>query len=172
MARRGMFSLLLLALLALSVVAPVQAIPFQLDGLDGPCCQIASLQLPQFPVITLRSKYICWDNCQVQLSGPVLTKFQPVSVACGIYLNKVKVTSLSGTLTAWTGRLVMTYSRTWAESSTPGAQPDIQVWRFILNGDLTPSSTLVGLFGANTCIVAPSTRSECRRGWPTLYMDG
>jgi len=147
---------LLVAALALAVPAPGQATTFLPDNLDGPCCGQTVANLPTFPVVTLQNKYVCWNNCNASLSGTVLTTFTPSpTAACGIYFNNMKVTNLGGGLVAWTGNLVMTYSRTWVESSVLGAAPDTQVWRFILNGDLKPSTTLIGLYGGNACIIAP-----------------
>ncbi len=149
-------TLLLVALLALLIPSQVGATTFIPDNLDGPCCGQTVVNLPTFPTLTLQTKYVCWNNCNPGLSGTVLTTFAPSpSPACGIFFNSMTVTNLSGALTAWTGNLVMTYSRTWVESSIPGAAPDHQVWRFIMNGDLQPSTALIGGFGGNACVVAP-----------------
>lgn len=157
MARRSFCTLfaLVLGLVAMLGSVPANANPFIPDNLDGPCCQPTVANIPNLPTTSLQTKYVCWNNCNVGLSGTVLTTFDPAPVACGIYLTSVSVTNLPGTLAAWSGRLVMTYSRTWAESSVPGAAPDTQVWRFILNGDMRPSAALIAGFAGNTCIVQP-----------------
>ncbi len=167
MARRSLWSFFFAAIIALASITPVQANGFQPDNLDGPCCGPTNVNIPQLPVQTLQTKYVCWNNCSPGLSGTVLTTFQPAQVACGIYINRMTVTNLSGALTAWTGRLVMQYTRTWAEASVPGATPDTQVWRFILNGDLQPSQQVINQFGGNACIVAP-----CVTQYNSFHVDG
>ncbi len=155
---RANWSALILTVAALALPVPARATTFIGDNLEGPCCAPTTVNLPTFPTLTLENKYICWNNCNVGLSGNTLTTFEPLPTpACGIYRNLMTVTNLSGVITAWTGNLIMTYSRTWAEASIPGDPPDVQVWRFILNGDLIPSSTLIGSFGSNACVVAPCT---------------
>jgi hypothetical protein len=146
----------LMAVLALGVQAPALSSTFAPDNLDGPCCAPTTLTLPAFPSTTLTSRYICWQGCQGGLNGAVRVVMVPnTTAACGIYFLNVTVTNLPGTFTLWTGNLVMTYSRTFAEASVPGNPPDTQVWRFIVNGDLQPSAALITSFGGNACVVAP-----------------
>lgn len=142
-----------------------------LDGLDGPCCMPTQAVLPQFPPMTLDTKYICWRNCNPALSGTVKTTLVPTPVACGYYLLRVTVTNAGGALTAWTGTLVMTYSRTWVEARVSAANPDLQVWRFLVNGDLRLSNDLINGFGTNTCVVAPCALAYNRNLHVSGYID-
>lgn len=52
----------------------------------------------------------------------------------------------------WVGRFHMTYSRTWTESKAPGQQ--YQVWRYLVNGDMRPTSTASLPCGLPSCIGA------------------
>ncbi len=133
-------------------VAPARAIDILPDNLDGPCCETTQAVLPQFPDIDLRTKYICWRDCDPRLSGTVLTKFTFTPIACGYYLARMTVTNVAGTFTAWTSTQVMAYSRTWLEASN-NQTPDTQVWRFFLNGDLRIDPFVLDQFGGNGCIV-------------------
>ncbi len=163
--------LIVLLFLAGAVAPPARAVIPILDGLDGPCCLPAQVNLPQFPPMVLDSKYVCWRNCGPGLSGNVKATLTPVPAACGIYLLRYTVTNQGGNLTAWSGTLVMTYSRTWLEARVDPANPDIQIWRFLLNGDLKVSNELIDRFGNNTCVVAPCAPVFNRNIHVSGYID-
>jgi hypothetical protein len=151
-------------LVAGAATALAQPVCFGPDGLDGStlnCCQPTSAILPTFPAFQGQSfKYVCFDNCNVQINVNLCAQIgapQPVlaggGVVCGVYLIRFTMTTCAGGMpTLWSGNMRAHYSRTWIESSTPGAVPDIQVWRFLLNGDLVPGT---GLPTANPCAFAP-----------------
>jgi len=126
------------------------------DLLNGPCCTPTVAQLPQFPGQELETKYICWQDCDVRLSGNVKASLRLRPAACGYYLLRYNVTNLPGTRTIWSGSLVAAYSRTWAESQVAGELPNLQVWRFLINGDLVIDPQIVQAFGNNTCVVPAS----------------
>lgn len=159
----------LVALLVFGVqVKEAEASTFTPDGLDGPCCDQTFTVLPALPDVSVVSRYICWQGCQGGLNGAVKVTFEPnPTPACGILIADVTVTNLPCSFTAWTGSLVMTYSRTWAEASVVGDPPDLQVYRFILNGDMTPSAALVTGFGGNECVVAP-----CQATYGSFHVQG
>jgi hypothetical protein len=155
MARHFWCRILIPCLALVALALPARAQCFQPDNLDGPCCEQTVVELPQFPTLTVDTKYICWTRCNPQLSGVVRATISPIATqACGYYLGRFTFTNQTGQLTAWSGSLVMAYSRTWAEARN-GQTPDLQVWRFIVNGDLAPSADLIALFGNNACVVAP-----------------
>jgi len=125
------------------------------DGLVGPCCQPANVVLPVFPEIEMRSKFICWESCDVRLCGGLDVRIRPVERACGYDSTRFSFTAAGGALSAWSGKLLMLYLRTWSEGNADGPEPRVQVWRFLVNGGLTPSATLLDRFGNNDCVVPP-----------------
>jgi hypothetical protein len=161
----------LLALLALALCAPPARAQCNPDGLDGgPCCQPALAALPQFPAISSQGiRFICFDNCKTVLNaGYCVDIAQPTpilmggGVVCGVYRTAFNV-KLCGTSTIlWTGKLTSHYSRNWqAFGATPGAV--FTVWRFLLNGDLFPTSSLP---------THPFFRPACQGTYPGVYFTG
>lgn len=140
----GLAALSLLGLLAFANRAEPQcAGPDQLDG--GPCCTQAQPILPKFPNFTQPSLEICWQNCNV--AGLInyravwknVTIAPPTGIPCGERLMTLDLIDTAGVLT-WTGTQRLQYSRTWIETD-PGGLP-IQVWRFLVNGDMSPATSL------------------------------
>ncbi|MBI3844175.1 MAG: hypothetical protein HY292_05990 [Planctomycetes bacterium] len=137
---------------ALSAFA--QPVCFGPDGLDGStttCCTPANVNLPAFPIIqSQQSKYMCFLNCNTQLNANVCATIGPPAPAqaggalvCGIYTIRFTFRTCGGAATVlWSGTMRAQYSRTWVVSTVPGTVPDVQVWRFLLNGDLVPSTSL------------------------------
>ncbi len=155
------------------VVAPRAAsaqcpLPDNLDG--GPCCERTDLRLPDFPRFEHRALDICFRGCdfasedvRAAWSAPVPARRGPVGPVCGLYLSSVSVTDPSGSVT-WRGRMRLTYSRTWIES---GAGTRFQVWRFLANGDVAPSSDA----SSNPCGVPACAAAFRNRVHFTGYVD-
>ncbi|MBI3844935.1 MAG: hypothetical protein HY292_09885 [Planctomycetes bacterium] len=159
--------------LSLSVSAFGQCLS---DNLDGLCCQPMTPNLPSFPSLSLGVKYICWDECDARLSRDVcLVLGAPTRVRIGgaslegVYRITFTARTCAGGANAnlWTGSLIAHYSRTWLESSVPGPSPNTGVWRFLLNGDLTPTARVIQLYGQNTCAVPP-----CNATFGHFYVQG
>ena len=132
----------LVGLLIWSGVTAAQCpIPDQLDG--GPCCTPAGLQLPKFPNFNQSALEICWRNCNVDSVLSYSARWRNVSnlvVPCGERFMLLQLRTPGGVL-HWTGTLRFQYSRTWMETDTAGLP--LQVWRFLVNGDLR--AALAGL---------------------------
>lgn len=118
------------------------------DGLDGgPCCTIAGLKLPVFPVVVQNSLDICWLDCGVDsVSGCTVRwgKMKPwpnEPTSCGRFRARLRLSDAAGTR-KWAGRANLTYSRTWSEVDPSGV--DVQVWRFLVNARLRPTSAAGG----------------------------
>lgn len=114
------------------------------DGLDGgPCCAQANLTLPGFPNFNQGALEICWKDCLVNSVVPLTARWKnlnPVAgtiggplIQCGETQGTLELVA-PGPVVVWKGTLRFQYSRTWQEAG-PGGFP-LQVWRFLVNGDL------------------------------------
>ena len=121
-------------------------IPDQLDG--GLCCTTAGLKLPGFPNFNQPALEICWRDCSVNAVLAYTATWknfnlqigQPGTVSpCGERMVTLELRAPGGVL-HWAGTLRFQYSRTWMETNTAGTA--LQVWRFLINGDLR---SVVGL---------------------------
>lgn len=149
------FAAILLAVLtAFAGVASAQC--FTPDNLDGTCCDDAAADLPAFPDINLATKYICFRDCQLSFEADLPVKVKHDPVGCGLSLIRFDITNSGGGLVIWKGKLIASYSRTWAEQSPTSSTPDTQVWRFLVNGDFKIDPFVVSTYGSNECIVPPS----------------
>lgn len=103
---------------------------------------------------------ICWRDCGVdatQTFSAVWGKLNPVMTiiplppipSCGWYQTRLQL--YAGSSLAWTGAFHVTYSRTWAETPMPGQF--IQVWRYLVNGDLQPVIPMALPTGNPACAV-------------------
>ena len=114
------------------------------DGLDGgPCCALATENAPNSK-ITQDSLNICWNDCGIDFIGPVVATWTPQKILsttgpdCGIRRNTLNIRTPGGML-LWTGTMRLQYSRTWLEMP-PGGMPPLQVWRYLVNGNLRASA--------------------------------
>lgn len=156
--RRTMF----LAMFLMTVVAAPAWAQCGPDGLDlGPCCQTAPLTLPQFPPVTQDIRFICFSGCQPRIDGRICVDIGPpipvmigAAPICGVYTMRFTIrTCAAAPRVLWTGTIRAHYARNWMEQTSPAPPPNTEVWRFLLNGDLVPSSFLVQQFGNNNCVV-------------------
>ena len=116
--------------------------PDKLDG--GPCCAPTSASFPTFPKVKVKSLDICWRDCGIDSVGQCLAVWTPLVMPvvpgvppdCGLVLKRLDLYDGAGVL-KWTGTLRVTYARTWLETNTAGLP--LQVWRFLVNGDLRPT---------------------------------
>ena len=135
----------------LAIVVAVVAMPgavAQCPGNDGfsagPCCQPANTNFPNFPTMTLNGLGACIRDCSVESQFNTLTTFSPQQVLCDHWLINLSITAPPSVAIVGNQFLVAKYSRTWIEFPIPGTPP-IQVWRFLVNGDLVYSpSTAAG----------------------------
>lgn len=133
---------LALAVTALSATG-MSAQCLQPDNTAGPCCSFVTPTLPTLPTITLPGQAICWDNCNVgaQLCTQVVIG-APVQVNCTEYTANFQSQDCSGN-PQLKSQLQLAYTRTWDEFPVPGTV-GIQVWRFVVKADVSPSSTILG----------------------------
>ncbi|MBK8975568.1 MAG: hypothetical protein IPM29_06555 [Planctomycetes bacterium] len=137
------------ALLAPATLAPAQGCGFGDDGFASvACCSPANPTLPNFPGFALSAQYACIKDCSLEAQFPIRVQIQNVPVLCDYAI--IPITVLPGTTASpgFSGGLLAKYARTWLEPDATGA-PGRQVWRFLVNGDLTPTG------GAQPCPVPP-----------------
>jgi len=116
------------------------------DGLDGgPCCAVAPDNIPSFPKFTQDALEICWQNCNINQVIPLQACWSNLNIApiggipCGE--RRVRLDLKNAVGIQWTGTLRLQYSRTWMETDPAGFP--LQVWRFLVNGDLRPPVPLL-----------------------------
>jgi hypothetical protein len=135
-------------------------LPDNLDG--GPCCERTELRLPDFPRFEHRALDICFRGCdfastdvRASWTAPIPARRGLIGPVCGLYVSSLTLTDPSGSVT-WRGRMRLTYSRTWIESAT---NTRYQVWRFLVNSDMAPSSAGVSSpCGVPNCAAAFGNR--------------
>lgn len=111
------------------------------DGLDPSTvpCAPASTQVPQRG-FQQQALGLCWRDCGLDAQGnytaiwggqnPIIGP--PGAVSCGWYRGRLRILNSSGL--QLDGQMFFAYSRTWGEVAPSGAP--IQVWRYLVNGDL------------------------------------
>lgn len=143
-------------------------VPDQLDG--GPCCAIATPKLPLFPSFSQDALEICWLNCSVdaqiryRATWNSLTIAPTVGMPCGERMVRLDIRDTAGIL-QWTGILRLQYSRTWLEIDPAGLP--LQVWRFLVNGDMQPATAAAVI----PCPVPPCVPANNNRARFTGYID-
>ncbi|MFN0244118.1 MAG: hypothetical protein ACKVWV_14600 [Planctomycetota bacterium] len=159
-------------LLSLTMATRVAAQCIVGDGLDGgPACTGAFTQVPQGKFVQ-PSLGICWQNCGVAAVVPyraqwgTLTPF-PIGTpgtapSCGWYTSALTLFQSGNPM--WQGTMTLTYSRTWAEIAPSGG--NLQVWRYLVNGDLRATNVNPGPCGLPPCCPANGNRMRV-----TGYID-
>lgn len=100
--------------------------------------------LPGFPEINQAAAYACMDGCA---TNPVTTTVNlritaPQLVSCDVFAATAGISALGQIMT---GPLTAKYARTWrlALPDFAGASDQVgQVWRFLVNADLTANTVL------------------------------
>ena len=132
------------------------------DGLSfGPCCTSVTPTLPRLQDFSHGAFQICWRDCDVDAFSSVTAEWRgPGSIvpfggpffgalsSCGDRLSGLTLTNAAGTV-LWRGLMRLLYSRTWQETDASGGQ--VQVWRFLVNGDMIATSAA----GLSPCPVPP-----------------
>ncbi len=167
------FSVIALAgLLSTTAAAPAgaQCGPDLLD--TGTCCLPPPLSLPNFPFLQQTIRYVCFDSCNIQVTGNVCCNFGPPIPAmsggfpvCGVYLIRFSIRTCGSNMLLWQGTLRAQYSRNWLETNSSSIQKG--VWRFLLNGDMVPQPALP----ANPCVRPACAGSFANRVYFTGYLD-
>lgn len=154
----------------LALAAPPAQAQCGPDGLDGgPCCASTFANVPSIPAMQLDCRWLCFNGCQVSQNfldcvnlGPVLPMTSGGAILCGAYNIRFRVKTCGTANFLWNGALKAFYSRTWQEFPVVGAPP-IQVWRFVVNGDLLPTTLLP---------VGPCRKPACTSNYTRVYFSG
>jgi hypothetical protein len=155
---------------ALALAAPPARSQCGPDGLDGgPCCASTFATVPAIPAMQTDARWLCFNGCQVTQNfldcvtlGPVLPATGGGAVLCGVYNIRFRVKTCGTTNYLWNGSVKAFYSRTWQESSVVGAV-NLQVWRFVVNGDLIPTPLLP---------TGPCRKPACTSLYTRIYFSG
>jgi len=154
-----------LSLGLLALVAPAASAQCPVpDGLDGPCWQPVTPNLPQFPSVEMPGTGICWDQCTALPQQCVRVDLGvPNQSACGAYSANLIVRECLNGDPVLRGSARLDYTRTWEEERPTNPPTRVQVYRFTLKVDLTPSTVVP----PDPCIV-PS----CLGQWPQAFYYG
>lgn len=153
---RVVASLALIAFLA----APGRAQCPLPDGLDvpGAACSPATAS-PKYRAFNQKVLGICWNNCGVDAVAPYTVTWNNLTpfvnntlVSCAWYRARVRL--FSGSALALDGMMQLSYSRTWLEAGIPGQL--LQVWRYLVNGDMRVVSSSATPCGIPPCAVPHS----------------
>ncbi len=155
----GMLALALLLILGWTTGVRASGVPSceDPDGIDpdAPCCEEVTPTLPDIPAIDDPMRYFTWNRCSVARNKEICGSFgAPVEQTgeCGVYTLPFTVqTCGKGQNVLFSGDLNAIYMRTFleGESGQKGGGNQVQVWRFLLNGDLELSQFLIDRFGDN-----------------------
>jgi hypothetical protein len=153
----------------LAVAAPPAQSQCGPDGLDGgPCCAPTSLHIAHIPAMQIDACWICYDACQVtQVNnwcaniGPPLPMVSGGVTLCGAYLIRLRLRICGTTTFVWLGSMNAFYTRNWEETTPSGAL--LNVYRFVINGDMLPTPNLPTL----VC-----KRPDCLNQYTRVYFSG
>ncbi len=127
------------------------------DGLDaGPACGTGPFVWLNQASFKQPSLGICWKDCGVDATAgytaswgglaPILAGTPPAPM-CAWYSTALIL--MQGNTIRWVGKFHATYSRTWTEIDNSGQA--LQVWRYLVNGDLAPVTASPGPCAAPPC---------------------
>lgn len=132
--------------LAAALALPSAAQCLQPDNLDSSvACGGAQTSVPQ-KTFSHMGLGICWQNCQVGSTGNYRVQWGNLTQmnlntagmsSCAWYGSRVRI--FNGATLMWDGQMHLSYARTWLENQTAGTV--LQVWRYLVNGDLRIMST-------------------------------
>lgn len=150
--RNILWLMLLTVVMALPITASAQIVGACLgdDGtlVPGACCVPVVPVLPPFPGAQIPSRGACLLNCALEQSwGGTVLLGQPMPIFCDLYVTQFTV--VGGPTPINTSLVVMKYARTWTEFTPIAAR---QVWRFLVNTDVTYVPTAVSV---SPCPIPP-----------------
>jgi hypothetical protein len=140
------------------------------DNLDGgSCCGLTQASLPNFGGFTQQLLQICWRDCGIDQVSALTAKWTPLNILnptppCGELRMRLDLLG-PGNLLHWRGPMRLTYARTWLATSASGSV--LQVWRFLVNGDLRSFPPA----GLPPCPVPPCVAPNNNRLRVTGYLD-
>jgi hypothetical protein len=138
------------------------------DGLQlGACATPATVRLPDFPGVSDRVRYVCFESCDPQidqdlcytLGAPRVAHLRNQPPIESIYLIRLTIETCSAhPRTVWMSNLRAQYCRNWLTAvGNPAGPVDTEVWRFLVNGNLAPSTFLSTRFANNARVLPPCT---------------
>ncbi len=126
------------------------------DGFDpdAACCEVVDPSIPTFPSFDLEPmRYFTWNRCSLARNKEVCASFGAPNetTECGVYKLPFAMRTCGQQATAlFSGDLTAVYMRTFLETRQTGSGSEtVQVWRFLLNGDLEVSPFVISRFGTN-----------------------
>ena len=177
MTMAGLVMALALAVVAASEPVDIGPVCGMMDGLetDLVCCnQSFGVTLPEFPELSVETRYFTWRRCNLTRNKPICLDIGPpaplplpgpggLTAECAYTIPFDVRTCGAQEISLFVGDLIGNYGRTWVEETDPESPgPDVQVWRFLLNGDLEPTPFLLSRFGDNPniplCYLATNNR--------------
>ncbi|MBI3848142.1 MAG: hypothetical protein HY292_26205 [Planctomycetes bacterium] len=153
---------------ALASRASAQCGPDNLDTL--PCCSPLSATLPTFPAITQQGRYVCFNSCATAVNQQVcVTINAPVPAnsggpICGVYIIRFTFRLCGSGNIIWQGNMRAQYARNWLEGNSATRYG---VWRFLLNGDLSPTAIVPNVPNAKP----PCVANFANRAYFSGYVD-
>jgi hypothetical protein len=165
---RSIAFLLLIELAALGSPSAQCPLPDNLDG--GPCCALTMENVPPQKQVLQDALDICWRDCGIEFIGSCRARWTPLHVLpatgpdCGYRLYRLELFDTAGNL-KWSGTMRLLYSRTWLETDPAGLP--LQVWRYLVNGDLRPTP----FAGPPPCPLPPCSPAFANRVRFTGYID-
>jgi len=121
---------------------------------------------PTPPPFSQDSFFICWRNCDVDNFSNCRAVWDASFSTLGNCKNirqRLKLIDAAGVV-KWRGVLNVQYSRTWLETDSAGN--DMQVWRYLVNGDLKPTLGIPG-----SCAIPPCAAQNNNKVRFTGYRD-
>lgn len=153
-----LFQLLASFVLTATLSATAAAQCLTPDGLDPSTagCSPAFTQVPQRG-FQQQALGLCFRDCALESQAnytaqwgalnPVGPNIPGALPSCAWYVARLRI--FIGSALQWDGQMHFTYARTWAEAGTSGAP--IQVWRYLVNGDLRPTGNTALPCGVPAC---------------------
>lgn len=135
------FALIAIMLVAASTVsAQTQCVGD--DGFNVGCCNpVTNVNIPQFPPVQMTAVYGCIKDCNLEAQFNVNMQLSaPIMVACDYAIANLNVSSGPGGPT-FAGLVILKYSRTWLEHPPTPTGQTRQVWRYLINTDVTFAAT-------------------------------
>ncbi|MHC5063771.1 MAG: YceI family protein [Planctomycetota bacterium] len=122
------------------------------DGFNVTWCQpVVNTNLPFIPPLTVDGDYCCLKDCALEASFPVRTSINHLPLNCDLALIQIVISPGAPGAPGYSGFLLGKLARTWVEPTPDptGQMFERQVWRFLVNGDLTPTA------GGSPCPIPP-----------------
>jgi hypothetical protein len=105
----------------------------------GACCTpVAGTSLPAFPGVTFGGRGASIADCGVEAQWGTAASLTPVQVLPDYWLIGIDIDAQPA-FSVTNQTLAAKYARTWIEYPSGGGGAPLQVWRFLVNGDLVYS---------------------------------